>query len=75
MGGFSFSENMVIFLAVKLTIILLLDFFNRVGLPTSTTISIVIGLLGGSVGVSRMKGNPGEYQVNRKSSIPSQILN
>ncbi len=43
---FPFSEIMVIFLAVMLTDILLLDFFNTLGLPTSTTISVVFGLLG-----------------------------
>ena len=43
---FTFSDIMVIFLAVMLTNILLLDFFNTLGLPTSTTISIVFGILG-----------------------------
>jgi len=52
---FAFSEIMVIFLAVMLTNILLLDFFNTIGLPTSTTISIVFGLLGAAVAVSIFK--------------------
>jgi len=52
---FTFDEIMVIFLAVMLTNILLLDFFNTVGLPTSTTISIVFGLLGAAVAVSIYK--------------------
>ena len=52
---FSFSEIMVIFLAVMITNILLLDFFNTVGLPTSTTISIVFGILGAAVAVAWMK--------------------
>ena len=38
---FYFDEIMVIFMAVMLTDILLLDFFNTLGLPTSTTVSIV----------------------------------
>ena len=42
---FAFNEIMIIFLSVMLTNILLLDFFNTMGLPTSTTISIVFGLL------------------------------
>lgn len=52
---FAFNEIMVIFLAVMLTNILLLDFFNTIGLPTSTTISIVFGLLGAAVAVSIYK--------------------
>ncbi len=52
---FAFSEIMVIFLAVMLTNILLLDFFNTMRLPTSTTISIVFGILGAAVAVSIFK--------------------
>ena len=52
---FWFSEIMVIFLAVMMTNIVLLDFFNTFALPTSTTVSIVFGLLGAAVGVSMMK--------------------
>ncbi len=43
---------MVIFLAVMITDILLLDFFNTIGLPTSTTVSIVFELLGAAVAVA-----------------------
>lgn len=46
---FYFSEIMIIFMAVMITDILLLDFFNTVGLPTSTTVSIVFELLGAAV--------------------------
>lgn len=52
---FWFSEIMVIFLAVMVTNIILLDFFNTFALPTSTTVSIVFGLLGAAVGASMMK--------------------
>lgn len=52
---FAFSEIMIIFLAVMLTDILLLDFFNTIGLPTSTTVSIVFELLGSSVAVAIYK--------------------
>lgn len=52
---FAFSEIMIIFLAVMLTDILLLDLFNTVGLPTSTTVSIVFELLGAAVAVSTFK--------------------
>lgn len=46
---FTFEEVMVIFLAVMITDILLLDVFNSLGLPTSTTVSIVFELLGAAV--------------------------
>lgn len=52
---FAFNEIMVIFLAVMLTNVLLLDFFNTIGLPTSTTVSIVFGILGAAVAVSIYK--------------------
>ena len=52
---FAFNEIMIIFLAVMLTDILLLDFFNTIGLPTSTTVSIVFELLGSAVAVSLYK--------------------
>ncbi|MBN1185125.1 MAG: inorganic phosphate transporter [Bacteroidales bacterium] len=52
---FNFSEIMVIFLAVMMTDILLLDFFNTLGLPTSTTVSIVFELLGAAVAVAILK--------------------
>ena len=50
-----FSEIMIIFMAVMITDILLLDFFNTLGLPTSTTVSIVFELLGAAVAVSLIK--------------------
>ena len=52
---FAFSEIMIIFLAVMITDIMLLDLFNTFGLPTSTTVSIVFDLLGASVAVSIIK--------------------
>ena len=52
---FMFNEIMIIFLAVMITDILLLDFFNSIGLPTSTTVSIVFELLGASVAMTLIK--------------------
>lgn len=49
---FSFDKIMIIFMAVMITDILLLDFFNTLGLPTSTTVSIVFNLLGAAVVMS-----------------------
>lgn len=52
---FYFSEIMVIFLAVMITDVILLDMFNTFGMPTSTTVSIVFELLGSAVAVSAVK--------------------
>ena len=52
---FNFEEIMYIFMAVMITDILLLDFFNTLGLPTSTTVSIVFNLLGAAVVMSLIK--------------------
>jgi phosphate/sulfate permease len=52
---FYFSEIMLIFLAVMTTDILMLDTFNTLGLPTSTTVSIVFELLGAAVGMATIK--------------------
>lgn len=52
---FFFAEIMVIFMAVMFTDIILLDFFNTFGLPTSTTVSIIFELLGAAVAVSVFK--------------------
>ena len=54
-GEFYFSEIMVIFLAVMITDVILLDTFNTFGFPTSTTVSIVFELLGAAVAVSLIK--------------------
>src|SRR5690606_6796882 len=52
---FNFHEIMLIFMAVMITDILLLDFFNTIGLPTSTTVSIVFNLLGAAVIMAAIK--------------------
>ena len=52
---FYFPELMTIFLSVMLTDIIMLDFFNTYGLPTSTTVSIVFELLGSAFAVSIIK--------------------
>jgi phosphate/sulfate permease len=54
-GEFMFNEIMIIFMAVMITDILLLDFFNSVGMPTSTTVSIVFELLGAAVAIALIK--------------------
>lgn len=52
---FYFSEIMIIFLAVMITDVILLDTFNTFGMPTSTTVSIVFELLGAAVAISVIK--------------------
>lgn len=52
---FFFSEVMCIFLAVVVSDVILLDIFNNLGLPTSTTVSMVFELLGASFVVSLIK--------------------
>ena len=53
--AFVFNEIIYIFLAVMITDILLLDFFNTLGMPTSTTVSIVFELLGAAVVIALIK--------------------
>lgn len=52
---FVFADIIIIFLAVMITDVILLDLFNTFGMPTSTTVSIVFELLGSAVAVSIVK--------------------
>lgn len=52
---FYFSEIMCILAAVMLTDVVLLDIFNSLGMPTSTTVSMVFELVGGTVAIALMK--------------------
>lgn len=63
-GQFAFKEIMIIFLAVMLTDVILLDIFNTLGLPTSTTVSIVFELLGAAVGIALIKINVNEGSIS-----------
>jgi phosphate/sulfate permease len=54
-----FTEIIIIFLAVMFTDVLLIDFFNTFGLPTSTTVSLVFGLLGAAIGMAIYKVGDG----------------
>jgi phosphate/sulfate permease len=73
---FSFNDVIVIFLAVMITDVLLLDVFNTLGLPTSTTVSIIFSLLGASVALALYKvyvngnglGTLGNYINSEKAS-------
>jgi len=78
---FMFQDIMYIFMAVMITDILLLDIFNSLGMPTSTTVSIVFELLGAAVCISLIKitssdaytlGDIWEF-INHKKAV--QIIN
>ncbi|MDB2426295.1 inorganic phosphate transporter [Flavobacteriaceae bacterium] len=78
-GEFMFNEIMIIFMAVMITDILLLDVFNSLGMPTSTTVSIVFELLGAAVAMALIKiaGGGGDFSevVNYiNTSKASQII-
>ena len=78
---FMFQDIMFIFMAVMITDILLLDIFNSLGMPTSTTVSIVFELLGAAVCISFIKIAANDSQsisdiwnyINHKKAI--QIIN
>ena len=52
---YSFHELMLVMFSVVITEVLLLNFFNAFGLPTSTTVSIVFALMGGGVSMATLK--------------------
>ncbi len=78
---FMFQDIMFIFMAVMITDILLLDIFNSLGIPTSTTVSVVFELLGAVVCISLIKifGNDSQSisdiwnYINHEKAI--QIIN
>ncbi|WP_298782157.1 inorganic phosphate transporter [uncultured Polaribacter sp.] len=78
---FMFQDIMFIFMAVMITDILLLDIFNSLGMPTSTTVSIVFELLGAAVCISLIKISANDAHsisdiwnyINHKKAI--QIIN
>ncbi|TYP99604.1 phosphate/sulfate permease [Tenacibaculum adriaticum] len=59
---FMFEEIMYIFMAVMITDVLLLDVFNSLGMPTSTTVSIVFELLGAAVAIALIKISTNDSQ-------------
>lgn len=52
---FTFADIMLIFLAVMITDVVLLDTFNTIGFPTSTTVSLVFELMGAAVAIAVFK--------------------
>ena len=54
-ANFTFYDVMTIFLAVMVTDVIVLDMFNTLGMPTSTTVSLVFELLGGTFVIAALK--------------------
>ncbi|MDJ0814157.1 MAG: inorganic phosphate transporter [Woeseiaceae bacterium] len=73
---FVFADVMIIFLAVMLADVLLLDLFNTFGLPTSTTVSIVFELLGAAVAIAifAVIGSPDGSDVVDYVNVQNAIL-
>lgn len=72
---FTFYEVMCIFLAVMVTDVILLDIFNSLGMPTSTTVSMVFELLGGAFALSLVKLASGETSVSGIPLTLGDLLN
>ncbi len=70
-GFFTFEMIMYVFIAVMLTDIILLDFYNTVGLPTSTTVSIVFELLGAALAIGLLIS----FNSGRGFETISEIIN
>lgn len=68
-ANYSFDEVMTIFLAVMVTDIIVLDIFNTLGMPTSTTVSLIFDLLGGTFALATVK------TINDPSLTYSALLN
>ncbi len=60
----SFYDVMCVFLAVMVTDVVLLDVFNTLGMPTSTTVSMVFELLGGALAIATIKIISGDTDSN-----------
>lgn len=52
---FTYYEVLMIFMALMIQDVILLDIFNAYGLPTSTTVTLIFGLLGGSLAIATFK--------------------
>ena len=72
---FSFYEVMCIFLAVMVTDVVLLDIFNTLGMPTSTTVSMVFELLGGAFALAIVKIVRGELSADGQLLGLGDLLN
>jgi len=72
---FSFYDVMCVFLAVMVTDVILLDIFNTLGMPTSTTVSMVFELLGGTFAVALISILKGATDANGMALGLGDLLN
>lgn len=83
-GLFTFHEIMILYVSVMFANVILLDIYNSLGLPTSTTVALVFSLLGAAIAVSlyKISGNPelslgslgGFINTSRAMGVISAIL-
>ena len=83
-GLFTFHEIMILYVSVMFANVILLDIYNSLGLPTSTTVALVFSLLGAAIAVSLFKiaANPslslgslgGFINTSRAMGVISAIL-
>ena len=59
---FLLGEILIIFIAYALSDVIVLDFYNTFGLPTSTTVSMIFGIFGGAVAITLIKISEGVYE-------------
>lgn len=73
---FTLPEVLMIFMALMIQDVLLLDFFNSYGLPTSTTVTLIFGLLGGSlaVGIYKIIASGQDFQLLSTFINTSNVL-
>lgn len=72
---FSFYDVMCVFLAVMVTDVILLDIFNTLGMPTSTTVSMVFELLGGAFAIALIQIIGGATDINENTLSLGDLLN
>ena len=72
---FSFYDVMCLFLAVMVTDVVLLNVFNNLGMPTSTTVSMVFELLGGAFAIAVIKIVSGATDSNGLALTFGDLLN
>ena len=72
---FSFYDVMCVFLAVMVTDVILLDVYNTLGMPTSTTVSMVFELLGGAFAIALLKIFHGETMADGTLLSLGDLLN
>ena len=72
---FSFYDVMCLFLAVMVTDVVLLNVFNNLGMPTSTTVSMVFELLGGAFAIAVIKIVSGATDSNEVALTFGDLLN